>query len=167
MTDELIRKSDALELFDDWWLYAPSGQQVTSDVCDAIAALPAVTVGVKPLVWFEAELPSRGGGKYTAEGYTIRKIEGLWLLDFAGEGRSKWRWIELDAAKAAAQADYEARILAALTPTPVDDSQTPYSAIKALDDLARLGQEYDAAPATHLHANKGAMLAEMGAGQEP
>ena len=71
-------------------------------------------VKVKPLVWFEAELPSRGGGKFTSEGYTIRRIEGLWLLDFAGNGKTKWRWVDLDAAKAAAQADYEGRILAAL-----------------------------------------------------
>lgn len=71
-------------------------------------------VPVKQLEWWQAELPSRGGGKYTAEGYTIRRIEGLWLLDFAGEGRSTWRWVDLEAAKAAAQQDYEARIRSAL-----------------------------------------------------
>lgn len=69
---------------------------------------------VKPLEWFEAQLPSRGGGKYTANGYTLRKIEGLWLLDFAGEGKTAWRWVDLDAAKAAAQADHTARSLSAL-----------------------------------------------------
>ena len=109
---DLVRKSDA-----DAAIVKCKGNGATRQACrDAIAALPAVTHGIKPLVWFEAELPSRGGGKYTAEGYTIRKIEGLWLLDFAGEGRSKWRWTELDAAKTAAQTDYEQRIMAALEP---------------------------------------------------
>lgn len=41
--DDLIRRGDVLDLFVDWWLYAPSGQQVTGDVCDAVAAIPAVT----------------------------------------------------------------------------------------------------------------------------
>lgn len=53
---------------------------------------------------------------------------------------------DLEAAKAAAQADYTARILAALTPTAVDASLTADPAVKALDDLAQLGQECDAAP---------------------
>ena len=73
---------------------------------------------VKPLEWFEVE-KSRHGGKYTADGYTIRYIEGLWLLDFAGQSRSDWRFTTLAAAKLAAQADYTTRILSALKgPTP-------------------------------------------------
>ena len=67
---------------------------------------------VKPLSWFEVE-KSRLGGKYTADGYTIRYVEGLWLLDFAGGSKSKWRFIDLEAAEAAAQADYTRRIVAA------------------------------------------------------
>lgn len=70
-------------------------------------------IEVKSLVWFEVE-KYRNGGKYTADGYTIRYIEGLYLLDFAGQSRSVWRFPALEAAQAAAQADYEARILAAL-----------------------------------------------------
>ena len=80
-------------------------------------AAMAGAVKVKPLVWFEVE-KSRYGGKYTADGYTIRYIEGLWLLDFAGQSKAIWRFPTLDAAQAAAQADYEARILAALQPDP-------------------------------------------------
>lgn len=72
---------------------------------------------VKPLEWFEVE-KSRHGGKYTADGYTVRYIEGLWLLDFAGQSRSVWRFPTLEAAKSAAQADYTARILSALKGTP-------------------------------------------------
>ena len=77
----------------------------------------AGAVKVKPLVWFEVE-KSRYGGKYTADGYTIRYIEGLWLLDFAGQSKAIWRFPTLDAAQAAAQADYDARILAAIQPDP-------------------------------------------------
>lgn len=83
-------------------------------VLAALEAAPPMGVKVKPLEWFEAQSPSRGGGKYTSDGYTIRRIEGLWLLDFAGNGKTAWRWVDLDAAKAAAQADYETRVLAAL-----------------------------------------------------
>lgn len=70
---------------------------------------------VKPLVWFEVE-KSRHGGKYNADGYTIRYIEGLWLLDFAGNSKQAWRFPTIESAQAAAQADYTARILAALEP---------------------------------------------------
>ena len=77
----------------------------------------AGAVKVKPLVWFEVA-KSRYGGKYTADGYTIRYIEGLWLLDFAGQSKAIWRFPTIEAAKAAAQTDYEARILAAIQPDP-------------------------------------------------
>ena len=83
---------------------------------DRDAAL-AGAVKVKPLVWFEVE-KSRYGGKYTADGYTIRYIEGLWLLDFAGQSKAIWRFPTIEAAKSAAQADYEARYLAAIQPDP-------------------------------------------------
>jgi hypothetical protein len=42
--DDLIRRGDVSTLFKDWLLYAPSGQNVSDDVCAAIAALPAVEV---------------------------------------------------------------------------------------------------------------------------
>ena len=85
-----------------------------------LAAAKAGRVTVKSLSWFEVE-KSRYGGKYTADGYTIRYIESLWLLDFAGSSKTVWHFPTLEAAKAAAQADYEARILSALTPTPAAD----------------------------------------------
>ena len=81
---------------------------------DAVRAEARAQVTVKPLVWFEVERGTNGYGKWTAQGYTVRKIEGLFLLDFAGEGKSTWRFLTSDAAKAAAQADYDARILAAI-----------------------------------------------------
>ena len=77
---------------------------------------------VKPLKWFEVE-KYRYGGKYTSEGYTIRYIEGFFMLDFAGNGKTVWRFPTLEAAKAAAQADYEARIRSALTVTTRDPAK--------------------------------------------
>ena len=91
-----------------------------SEYRKAIRALPAVDVGVKPLEWFEVE-KYRYGGKYTSEGYTIRYVEGFFILDFAGYGKAAWRFPTIEAAKAAAQADYAARIRSALTVTPAPD----------------------------------------------
>jgi len=110
---DLIRREDAVEAF------LPAGgldyaHLSKKEIAAILRAFPAVQPEVKPLVWFEAELPSKGGGKFASEGYTIRRIEGLWLLDFAGTSKSAWRFSTLEVAKAAAQADYEARILAAL-----------------------------------------------------
>lgn len=75
-------------------------------------------VKVKPLVWVELE-KYRHGGKYSADGYTIRYVEGFFILDFVGDGKWEWRWTTLEPAKAAAQADYEARIMAALDVHPI------------------------------------------------
>ena len=116
---DLIRREDALALRDKLAdiigaLPMSSIYSALSEYRNAIRARPAEQPEVKPLVWFEAELPSKGGGKFASEGYTIRRIEGLWLLDFAGTSKSAWRFSTLEVAKAAAQADYEARILAAL-----------------------------------------------------
>ena len=153
--NDLIRRGDAGDIAleadlgwhdgisGDWHPF--SAKDICNHIAAAIRALPAhvqpapVAVAVKPLQWFEVELPSRGGGKHTADGYTIRKIEGLWLLDFAGEGKSKWRWVELEAAKAAAQADHSARILSALDARPVARVQASLEdALNALADGPRL-----------------------------
>jgi hypothetical protein len=116
--DEL---SKARELGIDPWeanarFIAAARQLVPALLAERDAALVGA-VKVKPLVWFEVE-KSRYGGKYTADGYTIRYIEGLWLLDFAGQSKAIWRFPTIEAAKAAAQTDYEARILAAIQPDP-------------------------------------------------
>ena len=118
----------------------------------AMAALKAERAKarkVKPLSWFEVE-KSRLGGKYTADGYTIRYIEGLWLLDFAGTSKSAWRFTDLEAAKAAAQADYEARILAALEPDPavvlMREALRPFAALA--EQVDKWGHE-DGSTCTH------------------
>lgn len=104
----------------DLWL---SAQQVIMFAVASGDLIPladhrlAVALGVKPLEWWEAELPSRGGGKVKADAYTIRRIEGLWLLDFAGESRSDWRFTSLQGAKDHAQFLHTTRILSSLKDT--------------------------------------------------
>ena len=91
-----------------------------------------MTPMIKPLTWFEVE-KSRLGGKYTSDGYTIRYIEGLWLLDFAGNSKSAWRFPTIELAQAAAQADYAARIAAAIDPAWLARME---SLVTAADGLA-------------------------------
>ena len=93
---------------------------------------------VKPLKWFEVE-KYRYGGKYTSEGYTIRYIEGFFMLDFAGNGKTVWRFPTLEAAKAAAQADYDARIRSALTVTPHDPAKVQ-ALVDALEYALRVAE---------------------------
>jgi len=116
-------------------------------------AAMAGAVKVKPLVWFEVE-KSRYGGKYTADGYTIRYIEGLWLLDFAGQSKAIWRFPTIEAAKAAAQADYDARILAALQPDPdARQADLAKAAITALHDLDDLVANSEGVSGLHLNGD--------------
>lgn len=111
--DDLIRRGDAV--------VAVAGWEIPST---AIAALPAVTVGVKLLVWEGPRKLDEGGIAYDAHttcGHYIATDAGWFLV-----GQSGWFVAKsLDAAKAAAQADYEARILAALDLTPAPDLSDP------------------------------------------
>lgn len=83
---------------------------------DEVARLSdgAQGVGVKPLEWDEG-----GNGAWaTPDGYyQIRFLDGSFMLLRPFLANEIYRTLE--AAKAAAQADYERRILSALTPTPV------------------------------------------------
>lgn len=95
-----------------------------------------MTIKVKSLRWFEVAR-YRHGGKYTADGYTIRYIEGFFILDFASESKATWRLTTIEAAKAAAQADYEARILSAIE--EVDPAAIRAEALReVLDDMWNL-----------------------------
>lgn len=116
--DDLIRRGDAMEI--------GSAHGWDTDLFrSAIAALPAVAssqpadlaqVKVKPLVWI-----STGENRYSAksEDYKVVTDGKCWAFcpedwpPFAG-----YPYLTADAAKAAAQADYEARILAAIEPQP-------------------------------------------------
>ena len=122
--NDMIDRDAAIAAVKPWEFDSPEGRKDREAAVRNIRAIPAVTpqVTVKPLVWFEVERGNNGYGKWTAEGYTVRKIEGIFMLDFAGAGKSIWRFITSDDAKAAAQADYEARIRSALTVTPAPDA---------------------------------------------
>lgn len=136
---DLIRRGDALDAVHeaDSLEMAQFGGNV---IADRIAALPAVTPAVKvnPLVW--CDLHKNGTVYATREdaclfGYaaSIRLTDkGCWAY-----GSTEYR--DVEAAKAAAQADYEARILSALdvTPAPTLAEVLELPEVKALVDAAK------------------------------
>lgn len=125
---DMIRRGDAKRVVNDAFNGMPN------KISDAIAALPAVTVGVKPLVWKHAtdcryldwvntreSVAETPLGTYRATLLTSKrvseKVRGKYRLSYSGGFmRSVVDYDTAEAAKAAAQADYEARILAALEP---------------------------------------------------
>lgn len=112
--DELIRRGDARKVADEVFdrLEKKGADQAAfgaAEVCEAIAALPAQGVKIKPLEWRET---TAGTAKLTAwksDGGTI--VYNHTFGEYIFRTRA---FPTLDAAKAAAQADYERRILAAL-----------------------------------------------------
>lgn len=140
--DDLIRRGDA-----DAAIVACKGNGATRQNCrDAIAAIPARGVGVKPLVWEDFDgLGAKASAFYQAN-YLIQwwKGEGRYevALSYPGyqTGYDGDRWHDtLTAAKAAAQADYEARILAALAPT--DYTLAPH--LQKIVDGAKTAPQWD------------------------
>lgn len=114
--DKLIRLSDAIAALRSADL--PFGYGHAAEV---IRALPAVQVGVKPLEWVEIR-----SGQY----FEARVIGILYSVRLGTDGIARWQaghmgtWHEaptIEAAKAAAQADYDARIRSALTAQPSPD----------------------------------------------
>ena len=108
------------------------------------AAVQPAQVRVKPLVWKgdSIRVTANGMGKY----YSCMRM-------FHGQKGSGWECDEgdwhptIEAAKAAAQADYEARILAALEPQPISKSADLHDprdeVIKGLVEALRLvGSNY-------------------------
>ena len=135
------------------WVHWTDHEAIVARLTAERDAALAGAVKVKPLVWFEVE-KSRYGGKYTADGYTIRYIEGLWLLDFAGQSKAIWRFPTLDAAQAAAQADYEARYLAAIQPDPgARQADLVTAAIAALHDIDDLVANSDGVSGLHMNGD--------------
>ena len=105
--DDLIRRGDALA--------AVQGLEYSCNAEEDIAAIPAVTVRVKPLVWRD-EFMRWSGNSFTstAVGAGHTYISAASLDDPEADN-------VIAAKKAAAQADYEARILAALEPVAAPD----------------------------------------------
>lgn len=115
----------------------------------AIAAIPAVQVAVKPLEWVEIR-----EGQY----FEARVIGILYSVRLGSDGVVRWQaghmgtWHEvntIESAKAAAQADHEARIRSALTTQPspdvaalVDDAWLLLDAYKAVLVLHRVMEKH-------------------------
>lgn len=121
---------------------------IADDAISAIAALPAVAPQVKALVWEE-----QAGKSYRQANCALGQYQVSWLVEFEcwqlsrppKQGR-QWkdgfsRHSHKDEAKAAAQADYEARILAALDLTPAQSDD----AVKAREAAIREAAEACAA----------------------
>lgn len=110
---DLIRREDALKAVDMW-----ESDWVSTD--SAIRALPAVQPKVKPLVWHEGDEPDEWeSGPY----YVWREFGRYQLYHWSvvvGEPHKT-----AAAAKAAAQAGHEARILSALEPSVQPDLTDP------------------------------------------
>jgi len=117
--------------------------------CDIIRALPAVEVGVKPLEW---ENVPTGYGPETYEAcaatgfyqvFTDEDSCGAVFVEFATnrkqfgttEARDIARVYGFMEAKAAAQADYAARIRSALTIAPAPDAGKVQALVEALEKI--------------------------------
>ena len=104
---------------------------------DALRAIPAVQVGVKPLEWVDRI----GNGKCKCEAETVVGLygiyqDGAWIaLRFNGY-RISGALPTIEAAKAAAQADYEARIRSELTAQPSPDVAALVEALRKISSRA-------------------------------
>jgi len=115
----------------------------TPDQIAALAAERAATVTVKPLEWVKDTMPNAAPQRYRAATH-----DGTGDYSVSGSKNSDaWQWFRngyfvdghqhhkpmpLDAAKAAAQADYDARIRSAITITSGTDSAKMHKAVEAL-----------------------------------
>lgn len=133
--NDLIRRGDAIEALKAANLPFGYGQAV-----HAITNVPAVQVTVKPLEWIEV----RAGNYYEA-----RVIGILYSVRLGSDGIARWQaghmgeWREantLEAALAAAQADYEARIRSALTIAPAPDAAKVAALVEAAEARARIDE---------------------------
>lgn len=107
--NDLIRRGDALKALDWRDIYGRNAQA-------AINAIPAVQPTVKPLEW--CENPDIGEGGLLGGGVTNATYHAM-SDGWAFHRSMFWRKVStLEAAKAAAQADYEARILSVLDMQP-------------------------------------------------
>ena len=125
--NDLIRRGDALRIMSDGDdIVGPDYPEWFINRYATINAIPAVQPTVKPLVWRTIQDKYDGGREHYGTGafghwYCVhRRKSGVWDIVHHVDGKPIH--LEpcdpLDAAKAAAQADYEARILSALDMYP-------------------------------------------------
>lgn len=140
--DDMIRRGDAIlavTAADKECLGANGAREF-------IRAIPAVTVGVRPLVWRD----DGTNGHETDHAFGFYEVypspEGDML---SRDGVDSGVFPTLEAAKAAAQADYDARIRSALTAQPspdvealVDDAGLLLDAYKAVLVLHRVMEKH-------------------------
>jgi hypothetical protein len=127
--DDLIKRGDALN--------AVFTSDFRHEAHDAIAALPAQGVRVKPLVWEPWNL---GISQAASVFGTYHTWGGYWRAPNMGRGQ------EADDPEAAAQADFAARILAALAGAQVVAAETE----RCLGIVAnRKGNGWEGASAVH------------------
>ena len=142
MTD-MIKRDDALALLNSW--------TYCCDAEDAVRALPAVTVGVKPLVWDGVQ------GDCFIECETVIGTYALQVSDSL-ERECDWEWSatyrkhgqreitigqgKFQAAKDITQADYEARILAVLELVAAPDPAATREAALVSAVAKQIGEEH-------------------------
>lgn len=110
--DDMIRRGDALRIVDE--------DESAAFAYEQIRSLPAMQVAVKPLEWVEETDGSGWYALFMGYQFAIRKTSRgfrYWCFDAS----YATFYPTLEAAKAAAQADYEARIRSALTVQPSPD----------------------------------------------
>ena len=116
--NEMIRRGEVLAIVGPMqWSNSPIAAVAAGDAYRAIAAIPAApapTVKVKPLVW--SRMVS-GALKADAELARYVVSGGCWALLTHTHGETRHALNEQDA-KAAAQSNYDARILSAIKVTP-------------------------------------------------
>lgn len=158
--NDLIRRGDAIEALKAANLPFGYGQAV-----HAITNVPAVQVTVKPLVWEHGQNVLRMdstmmmGNGYDFDTMELTRQEGygfgcgyiIWAIR-SGLGKKSWNVYGIldgifiqditseDAAKDAAQADYEARIRSALTIAPAPDAAKVAALVEAAEARARIDE---------------------------
>ena len=120
--------------------------------CACQTSIPAVQPTVKPLVWLDSQQ-----GRYSES----RAIGILYSIRLGSDGVTRWQaghmgpWHEvasIEAAKAAAQADYEARILSALDTQP---TVSPKQLAAQPDDVAALLDAAEKVISSYWYASDG------------
>ena len=137
---DLIRRGDALALLPPASAYRA-----------AIAALPAVKPAVKPLEWEVTDWSAGDGvqGENDCE-WEARVSDWRYMVEWRGRGEFRVTMPDdtdasaqsLEAAKAAAQADYEARILAALDVQPAPVAPEVAALVEAVREIMRHRPDY-------------------------
>lgn len=159
--DDLIRRGDALALIDR--KVGKDHPALSVELRHAIDALPAVQPTVKPLVWGEFKADGVFAERiWASEIYTIEKRNHAEVFDLycsLWDGDNSVRFDALEAAKAAAQAAYEARILSVLdmqptvSPELLATTNDVAALVEALDRTTSQGQRSEYSRVGH-HLNE-------------